>query len=258
MARPNSALRGNKANADGILPHSGARSLGPVGGATDSATADEHESLNVFERAWLYLTDSDYYHKHRGPTRIDKVRAEVAANVIEHGTFYGFTDQQREEIGKGVYESTKGAIPLAETVATIATLPFGGGTSVGTRLVARLGIAGAKKAIMAHFIDSLGKEMVAVSVEMLAGKEIDYSKRAREIAIAVAVGSAGAGLKHKLAPVLERKFVALAKQLSKYRVAGLDLGKEITAEQAVDAKIVEEAVSAMVDSTASVVMEIIK
>lgn len=256
MARPNSALSGNRNNTDGILPHSGAKSQGAVGGATDLSITEEEESLGFFEKAWLYLTDTDYYNKHKGPTRMDKVREGATAYNARYGTFYGFTDEQRGEIAKGVYDSTKGAIPLAETVATIATLPFGGGATVGTKLAARLGISVGKRVIVAAFIDSLGKEVAAVSIELLAGKEVDYSERAREIAFRVAVGSLGAGLKNKLAPILEKRFVALAEKLSKYRVAGLDLAKVSTAEKAVDAKIIEEAVSSMVDTTCDVVLSI--
>jgi hypothetical protein len=259
MARSTSTLNSQSVNSEGILPQSGARSQGPVGGASDLVDVSNNEDqLNFFEKAWLFLTDSDYYNKSIGPRQIDKVRQQVNQNYLKHGVFYGFTSEQQETIYKDLYESSKGAIPLAEIVATIATLPFGGGATVGTKLAARLGFSAGKKVIMAAFVDSLGKEIVAVSVELLAGKKVDYSKRAKEIALNVAVGSISAGLKNKLAPILEKKFVQLARKLSNYRVAGLDLGRVSTAEKAVDAKIVEEAVSTMVDSTCDVVQSLFK
>ena len=249
MTRPSSARCGRGIDKDGLLPNSGARSQGPIGGCADaSSVAGNDESLGFFGKAWLFLTDADYYEKSIGPSHIDRSRARSYEIHRRHGTFYGFTNQQRDEIHKAVYESTKGAIPLAETVAAIATLPFGGGASVGAKLAARFGLSGAAKAVTVTFVDSLGKEVAAVGVEMLAGKDIDYAKRAREIAAKVALGALGAGAVAKLAPILKERFVQLAETLSKYRLAGLDLAKVRTAESAVDAGIVEKAISTIVAS----------
>jgi len=114
------------------------------------------------------------------------------------------------------------------------------------------------KAVIANFVDSLGTEVAKVGIEMLAGKKIDYGKRAREIVAKVALGSLGAGAKQKLGPLLEKGFVRLAKRLSKIRLAGLDLGRVSTAESVVDAKIVEQAISTMVDETVNVTVAAIK
>jgi hypothetical protein len=230
-----------------------------VGQSSDlSSDSRDDESLNFFEKTWLFLTDSDYYRKSIGPSHIDKAMVNAVENQQKYGTFYGFTDQQKGEIGKGVYESTKGAIPLAETVATLATLPFGGGASVGSKLAARLGGSIAVKAAITTFVDSLGTEIAKVGIEILAGKKIDYGQRAQEIAAKVALGSLGAGVKQKLAPLLEKGFVRLGKRLSEFRVAGVDLGNARAAESAVDAKIVEQAISTVVDETVNVVLAAIK
>ena len=259
MARPSSVHRGRGIHGDGVLPNASSRSQGPIGQPSKSlAASGGDESLNFFEKAWLFLTDSEYYRESIGPSHIDKANLRAIENQQRYGTFYGFTPQQQEEIGKGVYKSGKGAIPIAETVATLATLPFGGGASIGSKLAARLGGSVAMKAAIATFVDSLGTEIAKVGIEMLAGKKIDYGKRAREIVAKVALGSLGAGAKQKLGPLLEKGFVRLAKRLSKIRLAGLDLGRVSTAKSAVDAKIVEQAISTMVDETVNVVVAAIK
>ena len=257
MGRPVSVQRGRGTHTGGVLPNASSRSQGLVGQHTSPPGAAAGESLNIFEKAWLFLTDSDYYRESVGPSHIDKAMLRAVENQQKYGTFYGFTDQQREEIGKAVYESTKGAIPLAETVATLATLPFGGGASVGSKLAAR-GVAGAMKPLVTSFVDSLGKEILKVGVDMLAGKKIDYGQRAQEIGAKVAVGAVAAGAKHKLAPYLEKGFVRLAGRLSELRVAGARLGSTSTAESAVDAKIVEQVLSSMIDETVNVAVAALK
>jgi hypothetical protein len=230
-----------------------ARKPGGKAGKTEEA-----EELGFFSRAWLYLTDRDYYRKARGPTALDNKLREVNQNYLEYGPFYGFSAAEQEEIFKGAYKSSRGAIPLAEAVATIATLPFGGGATVGTKLAARLGLAGAAKATVATLVDSLGKEIAAVGVEILAGKKVDYEKRAWEVAARVGFAGLGSMAKEKLAPLLEKQFVALAGKLSRIRVAGMRGGRVETAEKAVDAEIIKQAVSSIVDCTQTVALDLYK
>ena len=173
---------------------------------------------------------------------------KVATGQIQVQSHYGriLSDKQVGELSAGVYESTRGAIPLADIVATIATLPFGGGLGVGTKLATRLGLLGVTKVVFAHFVDSLGKEMLSVSVDILAGKKINYRERAKKVAAGLAVSALGVGLKNKLAPFLEKKFIALAKQ----NQASIN-----TAQNAVDAKIVDQWVASVLDEAMKFVVK---
>ncbi len=259
MVRPSSTLIGNSIETDGLSPHSSARTQGTLNGQPGkSAERIDEESLNFLERAWLYLTDSDYYHRNRGPQNIDKVKKRVYDSYSRHGVFYGFTAEQKGLIARRIYESSRAAIPLAETVATIAVLPFGGASSLGSRIAVKIGANGVQKVFITSFVDSLGKEIASVGIDILADKKIDYPKRIHEIGVKLAIDSTAGALVEKLTPVLEDGFVLLSTKLEKFRVAGLKLADKKTATSAVDAKIIENAINELVNFTACVGSELIK
>lgn len=219
-------------------------------GKTGVASASGSEEIGFFEHWWLRLTDMEYNRKAKSPSRTDKKLVELCEINRKHGVFYGYTNDQKGIVAKGVYESTRGAKPLAEIVANVATLPFGGAGSVGKLFAGRLVRSGTiRAATLAKVVDSLGVEIAKVGVDMLAGKEIDYKKRALDIAGVVALAGLGAGARKKLVPALEKGFVRLAEKLKHFRLGKLKGGQVLTAEQAVESGIVEEAVGTIVDVT---------
>jgi hypothetical protein len=113
-------------------------------------------------------------------------------NYAEHGAVVGRiqTDEQVGDFAAGVYASTKGSLPLLHITAEIAVLPFGGGASAGKfglRLILKEGAKAGGKTLL--------QESAKAGIDYLAGKEVNLSKRGREIVIDVAasalVGAAG-------------------------------------------------------------------
>ena len=169
----------------------------------------------------------------------------------KYGTFYGFAREQRDEIYGGAAKSAAIAEPIAETIAQIATLPFAGGaSSAGT--IGRLGASASQKTILASFIDTLGKESLKLSVDILAGKKVDISKRAQKIATSVAVKTATGGLSEKLTPYIEKGFAKLASRLSSSAIAETAIDRGIIKKNVNDltGNFIEQTISAGRDLSA--------